>query len=1074
MSKITMTPAQHKAVFHEGGNILVSAGAGSGKTAVLTDRVLRKLAEGVSLDQLVIITFTNLAAMEMRQRIKAKLSSIPELENELLKLDQARIMTFDALCLRIVKDHHYLLRVDEQLKIADPIILDRIKKEALEQTFKEAYTKRNPDFEALISRLFDRSDQLAQEAVMTLARGIETLPDKERYLGSFEDNYLSNAKIEEHLSSFNSFLNNFTSQIKTDYETFLEVYLSSSNEIVLTFAREVEICYRQLLSAKDTSAIIKAAKRIEHPRVPRVSNRLDIDLQSGLKEAYLPVKDKVSKLVQIITELMADDEADLKEAFAETKATIMTVVGLTRRYLEILQAKQQELKLYHFSDIMAMAIRVFEEYPEVTREYKSGIQEILVDEYQDTNDLQDRLLELIQNDNLFTVGDIKQAIYGFRDANPRHFLKRYQKIKDEGLGTLIELVDNFRSRSQVLKTINEIFSRLMDKNIGGIDYHDNQSLRYGQKQYEINFDPHATYDPVVLTYEATQSEELGLSKMALEARIVTQDIVSKLSRNIKVYDLKQQKLRQASYRDFAILIDRKTDFGLFQAELVKAGIPTVIYADEPFSEGEEIRFLSLFLSCLQGLLRDELFQAKFKPAFIGLARSFVYQIADDDIVKIVLEGSLETAEDLHNLAGNPHFSLILDHLYALKDLIDKVPVDLFVRTLYEKTNIYLSLSKLVDPGLREARLDYLESLLASIDHLRFEDLVGYLEHVYKTPEADIEFQKHYSETENAVQIMTMHKSKGLEFSICYYPGLGKRFNYQENKNHFIYDRDLGLYTKAFANGFKKTFLHYLASDKNYQEYVSERIRLFYVALTRAREQQILILEDKFLEQKPIVCDRHQVIDLWERKQLAAFAGIFPYLDFALDWRQKGIVEPLTKAKSTAEGKTKEFGKILFSTYSKPLEAYSTRRYAKQEAKHFTKSDVEAINFGDKLHKAFEFFDFHDVRNSLLKVQDDWRLFFTKLLETEPFHNLENAKIHQELPFINVEEDTTRSGVIDLVIEYDDLCHIIDYKLKAVDDPAYLNQLEGYRNYLFQVTGKPIKTYLYSILEQKLIEIGETK
>ena len=1046
MSDTKRTPSQQAAIDHEGGRLLISAGAGSGKTAVLTDRVIRKLKDGVSLANLVIITFTNLAAEELKQRIRTKLRHEPHLRPQLDNLDDARITTFDALCLRIIREHHYLLGIPESVGIADPIRLARAKAVALEATIKEAYRRQDPDFLALVARLFDRSDALVYEAVRTLHAGIAMMPDQERYFAEYADNHFSPAALAGYMEAFQQLIEEELDIIKADFEIFVRSHLGFYVEKVAAFAEAVQNAYRPLFAATGLTERLRAFARLEHPQLPRVSKQLDAETLAQLRLDFSPLKDKINHLADRLARLLVSNEQELVADYLETQSSVMAVVSLTRQFSERLEHQLASENLYHFADIMALTIKLFEHHPEVRKTYAEGIQEVMVDEYQDTNDLQDRLLDLITSDNLFVVGDIKQAIYGFRNANPRNFQRRYQELKTEGTGTLIELVDNFRSRQEVLAATNAIFMNIMDTAIGGIDYHDGQSLRFGQQAYAANRTPGVSYEPTILTYhyDIEEMRADNRSRMEVEATIIAKDIADKLASGLPVYDFSKKSMRPCDCRDFAIIIDRKTDFHLIQEHLVALGIPVHAYADEAFAEGTEIVFINLFVTCLVSLTDGDLFQSRFKQAFYGLCRSFVYRIPDEAIVRLYTEVDFTVGDLLGIVASRPEFTPVVTDLRTCLEASRQLAIPALLQGIYATTKVYAHLFRLDDPGLREARLDFLHETLQGIPGMTLADLFGYLDHVYATPDLDFDFAKAVAADENAVKLLTMHKAKGLEFAICYYPGLHKKFNYTENKSHFGFTKAYGLHTKAFSNGFKPTFIHLLANAENYQEYVSERIRLLYVALTRAKEKQIMIIEDKYLLPARTIHDARGVVDRRIRKRLNCFAQLFPHLEFVQAWGRPAPSAGFSPAYRTDTELVPSTQERRYSTFDFPAEPPAPQGYAKEGGGCRTQAELEAIRFGTRLHELLERFDFQDTVRSLSAVPREYRRYLEALLAQPLFSDLGQASIHQELPFVHAEAGGVRRGVIDLLIERPAECLIIDYKLKELSDEAYVSQLTGYR------------------------------
>ncbi len=1068
-----LTPNQIMAVNKEGTNILVSAGAGSGKTRVLSLRVLRKLEDGVPLDKLVILTFTNLAANEMRQRIKDNIKLNQKLKNQLPLLDNAMISTFDAFALRIVKEYHYRLNLPKTISIADNVVLDKMRKVALEDTLKAFYLRKDKLFTDAIERLFDRDDEAFSLAVDTVAKNLETIPERADQIDKYRNLYFSETKIKNYVQEFNDLILNLIQSIKPVYERFSSQFHSVSNTKIKEYMAKMDAFYHDMFALISLDSLIRFFRFQKHPTVVSKSQDVDEETIEAIKSFHSQLRTKVKEIADIFVKLAIDDTSDIVCDILETETTVKIVMEVANCFLEKYESLKRKHSLFHFSDIMKYAIRLFTEHKDILESFRSEINEIMVDEYQDTNDLQEYLLNLLGHNNLFMVGDIKQSIYGFRNANPKNFLQKYHEYSHGQDGIVIDLLENFRSREEVLDFVNFVFTTMMDESIGGIDYQDNQALRFGLKAYVDLSGPNQDYLPEILQYdfELLSEKSKFLSKSEVEAIAIRNDILRKMEQKFIIFDPKSHLLRPVEYDDFAILVDRRTSFDLIQKTLVLASIPVEIYTDEMFSMSEEIQFVWQFVRLVNCLKNPETIAENFASCFLGVCRSFVYQKSDDALVDLFISRKFKTTSDIYGLKSFREFNKVIEDVEIINRLIPEAPLHNALEKLYEITDIYFHLAKLDNPASREAKLDFLYQKTVEFSGFDFDGFIDYLTTVYQNNNLDIEYQNSQRSFENTVKVSSMHKSKGLEYPICYYCGLDKKFNYTENKNLFIFDQTYGLVTKTFKNGFKNTILHTLLERKNYQEYVSERIRLFYVALTRAREKQILLLDASSISEAEIIIDASGYLDLDIRRKFRRYTDLLSHLRLVPQWIHSvdlSLLKPHTEYSELKE--THDAFEIKHLDFD--FSAISEVTYHKSELKIFSEQEKAALVYGSVLHETMEHFDFKNLSKSLERIDKQLAPKIRSLVSTKPFQDLENSQVYQEYPFAYKDGLIDKMGVIDLLIVSKNIIFIIDYKLKDITSEDYRHQLIGYKRYIETLTQIPVETYLYSFSDESLVMIGD--
>ena len=1059
--KYAPSPSQSKAINERDKNILVSAGAGSGKTGVLKQRVIEKLKQGVHIDELIILTFTKAAAYEMKSRIIDAINEEVSLKSELKRIDKAIITTFDALCLKLVKEYHYLLDLPSNITIGDKIQFMTMQKTTLEETIKYYYELNDNLFNSMVIEYFQKGDDLINDVVTNLANKLIKIPNYETLISEFDEKYFSELVINNHFSEFETKIGEIRKISYEAYKKLVSVLSKYDAPSIVRYIAGLDDFYNNIMT-DDFDQFLVNIRAMSLPRKPTIKN--DEDIKADLNYYQPRVKETIASLKKIIQDLNIDSKEEAINRVLLTSTNVLKILEITKEYLNRLNEKKKKLNLYSYQDIMDLATKLLVDNEDIQILYKSKINEIMIDEYQDTNDLQVYFVSLISNNNLFMVGDIKQSIYGFRDANPKNFLKKYKDYQAGKNGQLIDLRENFRSRKQILDDINKTFNNVMDDTIGGINYQDDQSLKYGLTSYDNEYsNQHYGIDFIKYDLESLKAEDETLNNTLVEANLLAKDIQSKIDNKYQIYD---DGFRDINYSDISILIDRKTSFHQISEILSKHSIPVNLYSDEPFIDSPEMLFLTNFIKFINCFIDESYLKANFKRLFYSVTRSFVFKIMDQQIINFLVNERIERINDLVRLDDYIVFSGIYKLVKDLVDLVDETPVFELIQIIYQKLDIYKSISYLDNPRKKEEKLDYFARTIKDFENFNFLALIDYLDSLEDNKDWDIEYSLQ-NQNIDAVSLMTMHKSKGLQFPIVYCPGLNKRFNFSENKDFFIYDKQYGLITNAFSNGFNHTFLRYLSLDKTRREYISERIRLLYVAFTRAKENLVLFADFKDLTEEDInLVDGY--VDNYIRLKYNKFTDLlgttkvrdYEYYNETANQIVKSNLEKDSEFRSTI---TKKYFNIQ-------KQSLDESRFSKSEYSLFDDNTIKTIEYGNTVHKYLEYINFDNLESSLRKLPEDLRKSFEVLLESEVIDFNKEPKIYQEYEFIEESEIYSRHGIIDLMVEYNDIIYIVDYKLKSISDDAYKKQLRGYKAYIEKHTKKPVKCFLYSIVSRVLQEI----
>jgi ATP-dependent helicase/nuclease subunit A len=1032
------TKHQNKAIHHEGENILVSASAGSGKTGVLKARVIRKIKDGIDIDRLIILTFTEAAAAEMKSRIIDELNQLG-LENQLIKLDNAIISTFDAFTLRLVKTYHYLLDLPSDIEISDALLIEIESQKIIEQIIKEYYQAENPDFKALVKRYFSGNDYFLNKSILALAKAIKKIPNHQQILNQYNQHY-NEQMADKAYDLYFDYIHRDLDYLAKQYDIYLKdnygVFSSACDDYLLA-CQEI---YQGLAKAKKPIEIKEKLLAFSLPKKPRKPRGED---------HWLETNDNIKKQVQAIQKEMNDAhllDQDYLSTWQETLSSVSVIRHMGQAYLKQMKAIQKQKNLYSFDDIMAFAIQLFEENDGIRDHYKNTINEILIDEYQDTNDLQDYFISLIANQNLFMVGDVKQSIYRFRDANPKNFMRLLESYQVQKDGQAIRLLENFRSNRFLLETINQLFLKLMTKERGGVDYKDNHQLITGYPDHDglnLKNDPMHTH---FYDFKAIQEQMPDIQKDQVEAYIVANDIQRKIKQRQTVYDGKDY--RPIDYDDITILVDRKTSFNKYASILSLFSIPVSIYDRTVFSESEEIIFLTQFLKLINGIKNHDI--KGLHTALYSVGRSFVYQIPDQDIIGFFVRKNA-TFDDLKNYQS---LSSVFNDMVDISKDIDVLSNIEILDSIYHKLNIYKKIGHLNDVASKARKLDFFYGLIEKQKDKSFQDLIDYLDFIQEQSDVDIEYTEKRTDIK-AVKMMSIHQSKGLQFPVVYMMGLHKKFNFQENKEIFNFSKDYGILTYTNDSGIYRNYLERLYFRELKNEDISEKIRLMYVALTRAKEEINFVLQAK------------ESLNLDKINQTN-------YLEMLYDGFQlesNDIITHIVLPEESEEKKAlKAYQPILYKHFSYPQEIQDDYRFSKTEKTFLTDDEKQALAYGEAIHESLELIDYKNLEASIKDLPQFIQDSIKFLTNTRVFKSLKSPRYYQEYEFINQIDGIQTTGIIDLLIEDQDQMTIIDYKLKDIDDPAYEKQIQAYVDYVKDITNKPIKAYLYSLVNQTLKEI----
>ncbi|MDY5996006.1 MAG: UvrD-helicase domain-containing protein [Bacilli bacterium] len=1022
------TNEQKEAIYTEGTNIIVSAGAGSGKTAVLTERVLEKVKKGISVDNLLILTFTKMAAKEMKERIGDKLKK-EGLTSELAKLDTADITTFDAYALSVVKKYHYYLNVSKDINIIDGTVITLYKRKILKDIFEELYEENNHEFIDFIQEYCIKDDKDIFEFILNINSKLDLKTNKREYLDNYINTVYDEVKIDNDIDNYIKVILKLISNIN-DYLEYIDDddYLAKLYDVI-----------SPLLSSKSYDDI-------------KSNISIKLPILRGASDITREYRDKIKSTIDEIKKLTTyDSYDDIKRGILSTKENAKVIIDIIKKLDDITYNYKVKYNSYEYSDISALAIKLVRDNKEIREEIKNNLNEILIDEYQDTNDVQEEFISYISNNNVYMVGDIKQSIYRFRNANPYIFKNKYDTYSNNIGGIKIDLNKNFRSREEVINNINLLFDRIMDNDIGGADYSLSHRMIYGNLMYKGDGDNKEDNNFSVYNY----LNDTTFKNNEVEAFIIADDIKNKINSGYRAFGKDTNGVRKIKYSDFAILLDSSKSFDLYKKILEYNGIPTSIVKSVNLTDGEVVLVIKNIISFIIKI-NDNKIDNEFKKLFISIGRSFLFNTDDNVLFDYFLNNNFKDS-DIYKIS------------YNITKRLDTISLEEIIDLIVDNFDFYNKLFLLGDYNANILRIQKLKEITNSLINLDYDiyDYQKYLDDIISN-NLKLEYSVNDNSTDT-VKIMTIHASKGLEFGVCYYGELYNRFNNSDAISKYSYDNKYGIILPYKDKFLYNTIYHNLSYRDYVMENISERIRLFYVALTRAKEKMIFILPSNTKEDNKSIGD---IIDNSIRGKYNSFASIMYSLEsITKDYYKNIDINDINLSKDynmISNNNYKEHLKLIndkieVNTTCIPSSIKENKTFSKKDIHIVTKEEEDKLLYGRLIHELFECTDFNNLDN----LSDNNKKIIERFLEKV---DISHANIYKEYEFIYDEDNTTYHGIIDLMLEYQDNIKIIDYKLKNINDDAYIKQLNGYKNYIEKLFNKKTSIYLYSITLNTLEEI----
>ncbi|WP_100403344.1 helicase-exonuclease AddAB subunit AddA [Bacillus sp. FJAT-42315] len=881
---VTWTDDQWKAITATGTDILVAAAAGSGKTAVLVERIIRKVLnedEPIDIDELLVVTFTNAAAAEMRHRIGLALEKAMEsdptskhLRKQLSLLNKASISTLHSFCLEVIRKYYYLIDIDPSFRIADEAEGLLLRDEALDDLFEEEYGKEgNEDFYRLVDTFSsDRSDAQLQMIVGRLYDFAKSHPQPEEWLHRLPQLY----DVDEETTNIDDLP--FMEALKFDIELQLEGAELLVNELVAIAnmsggpsPRMVNFIADQQIVQRLRESISSWRKLYEEMQTVKFSTLKTCKGEEYDQELVDKSKDVRNELKKIITSLKEDYFSRKPESYLrdmrEMRDIIASLAQLVCKFTDKFQAMKREKGLVDFGDLEHFALAILAERREGEGElipseaallYQKKFKEVLLDEYQDVNFVQESIIRLVtsgaeEKGNLFMVGDVKQSIYRFRLAEPNLFLSKYRRFSTTGehTGMRIDLAKNFRSRQEVLDGTNYLFKQIMGVKVGEIEYDPQAELVKGADYPE---EPVVPVEVTIIEQEGAaveQEDEVGLEdaeQSQLEARWIVQKIKELVQSRYPVYDPKTKTERPIQYRDIVILLRSMPWAGEIMEEGRRSGVPIYAKLSGGYFQATEVVIMLSLLKVIDNPYQD--------IPLASVLRSPIVNCSENDLATIRLASKKGTYYDAvqafakkkpaaEHEAIHEKINKFLEKLSNWRTISRNGALSSLIWQLYRDTHFYDFAGGMPGGKQRQANLRALYDRAKQYEETSFRGLFRFLRLIERIQERgdDLGEAKALNEQEDVVRLMTIHASKGLEFPVVFVAGLGRQFNLMDIRQSYLFDKDYGIAAK-YTNIEKRISYPSLPQlalrRKKRLELLAEEMRVLYVALTRAKEKLFLL------------------------------------------------------------------------------------------------------------------------------------------------------------------------------------------------------------------------------------------
>lgn len=992
-------------------NVLVSAGAGSGKTTVLVRRVLHNIIENnIDIDEFLILTFTNDASISMKEKIKTKLLLENKLD-QINKIDKAHIETFDAFAYYLVNKYGYRINLSNNITVLEEDILNVKVKQIIDDIVLELVNNPTDLFIDFTKTYLHKDLSKLKDILKVNFFNLIKLNSPDDFLNEYEARFSS-------IDSINKSIDEYFNFIKEDIKKIIELsdYCDESRKTIIQEKYKPVIEYNHENFINFFSLTFKKTTDITNSK-----KNDDFEIINEIIEIHKEIQSKFKDI----------NFSNLEICINNINKFSPFIIELLKKINEEVNKFLKKVSSYTFTQIANFALRILKENKDIADELKNKIKLIFVDEYQDTSNEQEELISLISNDNVFVVGDVKQSIYLFRKANPDNFIKKYEDYLNcnNGLNNLINMNSNYRSHENVISFINELFTKLMVKEFGGVtykNYHELESKNENLNNSSNKIDSEFYYG----TYKVSYNKD--------------EDYYDKLVNIIKYHFIKYPKIydgliddfRDLKYSDFAILSRKSVNFSKIVKKFEESDIPINPIYDINIISDEVIYVLISFLKLIDIILHNNgniNIVKEDKHFFVSVLRSYLYEINDKDIYEMIINNTYKDNQIYKKIVSfaKENNSLPLDELYI---------------EILNQFNFISNLSKLSNPYDKIQIFEQFYNKVKIMSDLSYSlnDFIQYLEVI---DEADLSIKCRIDNSgEDAVLLTTIHKSKGLQYKIVILVDLASEFNKIVN-----FDINNGLDIKSTFFNKNTNFKNEIYKINQLRKEKEEYIRLLYVALTRSEQKTIMMLENK---------DNKKSIKLEDCKSMQDF------IDYSNVNIKEFKLENITENIPT-DNNFNENSSVIYDIKELPNIKYKEIIKKKASKIEVDNIDIKKLDYGTYLHELFESINFNTLDISHLEGVKEYK-YIKNILENDFFDELKSGIFYKEYAFRDYKNNV--DGVIDLLVIKNNEAYIIDYKSKNIDDEEYKNQLKSYKEYVENIFNKKPRCYLISIIDNKIIEV----
>jgi len=871
------------------------------------------------------VTFTNAAASEMRERILEAIYKKLEEDNENVRLQRqitllgkASICTIHSFCLEVIRNHFYEIDISANFRIGDTAEVELLKHEVLDELFEQKYFEEDKNFLKLIETYTGyRDDEKLAEFILDIYKYIQSSPFPLKWLEDKVEMFYINDQIDFSdtiwgniiLSEIKDKIRECIARLENIRNNTLRFYELEKYSMVLE--NDIKNLSYILDNSLSWDKAYKNMQELEWKKWP-IDKKVTIELKNEAKEA----RDKVKKEIAGISIKYDSKEAieDINTMYEILKALEQMIKEFANQFAN----KKKERNIIDFNDIEHFALNILlrEEEDgsiqetEVAKEYKLKFEEIAIDEYQDSNLVQEYILNSISNkNNIFMVGDVKQSIYKFRQAMPELFLDKYAKYQQKekyevGNGLKIQLFKNFRSRQNILDLTNLVFENIMSKYLGDVEYNKEEFLNYGANYLQLEESEAlgiAELDVINLKEDETniyknedeavienqEDNEERIEDCVLEAKFVANKIKELIQSNYMVYD-KKRGYRKITYKDICVLLRATSKLApIYETEIAKLNLPVFSDSSGTYLDSMEVQTIMALLKCINNPMQD--------IPFVTVLRSEIGGFNDNELIEIrladkeksfyeaILKARMIVREELKGKIEE-----LLEKLEKWRKEEKYLPLDEFIWKLYIDTGFYHYVSLLQNGNIRQANLKLLFEKAKQFEKASFKGLFNFVNFIDKVriSSNDMGAAKLIGENDNVIRIMSIHKSKGLEFPVVFLSGTGKKFNMQDLNKPIILHQDIGFGIK-YIDSERRIEYDTLTKEairlKSRRETISEEMRVLYVALTRAKEKLIItgITKDLSKDFK----QKEKLLDIYTEKCNKINSRVVEKYISYLDWLQ---------------------------------------------------------------------------------------------------------------------------------------------------------------------------------------------